>query len=253
MTMSRVVIVTGGTRGIGFETAKKFVRNGDKVVLASIDHEDIINSAVEELSKLGEVLFVECNLAKVSDCENVVKETLQHYGRVDVLANVAGVVGKREPFIEIDLADTLNTIQINLMGTINIGHFVGKEMAKSKSGVIVNVGSICGQMANTESIGYHASKGGVKMVTQAMARELSPYGVRVVSVAPGWVKTGMIDKEIEEIGSKLHMKGRIILPEEIANAIYLMSLPEASAINGTTVMVDDGYSSFKGIDGYQVD
>jgi NAD(P)-dependent dehydrogenase (short-subunit alcohol dehydrogenase family) len=73
----------------------------------------------------------------------------------------------------------------------------------------------------------------------------------VVSVAPGWVKTGMIDKEIEEIGSKLHMKGRIIMPEEIADAIYLMTLPEASAINGTTVMADDGYTSFKGVDGYQ--
>ena len=132
-----------------------------------------------------------------------------------------------------------------------MAHYVAKHMATQKSGVIVNVGSICGFMANTEAIGYHASKGGVKMVTQAMARELSPYGVRVVSVAPGWVRTGMIDKPIEMIGSALHMKGRIIEPEEIANAIYLMSLEEASAINGSTVMVDDGYSSFKGVDGYQ--
>ena len=116
-------------------------------------------------------------------------------------------------------------------------------------GEIINVGSIDGFLANTESIGYHASKGGVKMLTQAMAQELSPYGIRVLSVAPGWVKTGMIDKPIEEIGSRLHMEGRIILPEEIANAIWLMSLPEASAINGTTVMADDGYSSFKGVDG----
>lgn len=116
-------------------------------------------------------------------------------------------------------------------------------------GEIINVGSIDGFLANTESIGYHARKGGVKMLTQAMAQELSPYGIRVLSVAPGWVKTGMIDKPIEEIGSRLHMEGRIILPEEIANAIWLMSLPEASAINGTTVMADDGYSSFKGVDG----
>ena len=126
-----------------------------------------------------------------------------------------------------------------------------KSMVQQRAGVIINVGSICGFMANTESIGYHASKGGVKMLTQAMARELSPFGVRVVSVAPGWVRTGMIDKTIEEIGSRLHMKGRIIEPEEVAGAIYLMSLPEASAINGSTVMCDDGYSSFKGIDGYQ--
>ena len=94
---------------------------------------------------------------------------------------------------------------------------------------------------------------GIGVLTQAMARELSPYGIRVLSVAPGWVKTGMIDKPIEEIGSRLHMKGRIILPEEIANVIWLMSLPEASAINGTTIMADDGYSSFKGVDGFQAE
>lgn len=249
--MSRVIIVTGGTRGIGLETAKKFLNQGDKVVIASIDRQDTIDKAMAELNQLGEVIFVECNLAKPEDCEKAVSTAVDTFGKVDVLANVAGVVGKCEPFLEADLPDTLNTIQINLMGTIQIAHYAGKEMAKNKSGVIINVGSICGAMANTESIGYHASKGGVKMATQAMARELSPYGIRVVSVAPRWVKTDMIDKPIEEIGSKLHMKGRIIDPIEIANSIYLMSLPEASAINGTTVMVDDGYSAFKGVDGYQ--
>lgn len=137
------------------------------------------------------------------------------------------------------------------MGTLYLSHYAAQAMVKAKSGVIVNVGSICGSMANTESIGYHASKGGVRMLTRAMARELSPYGVRVVEVAPGWVKTGMIDKEIEEIGSRLHMKGRILSPEEIANTIYLVTLPEASAINGSTIMADDGYASFKGVDGYQ--
>lgn len=180
----------------------------------------------------------------------MVNETIKKYGRVDVLAHVAGIVGKRQAFVESDLEDTYHVIKVNLMGTINIGHFVAKEMVKQKSGVIVNVGSIDGFMANTEAMGYHASKGGVKMVTQAMARELSPFGIRVVSVAPGWVRTGMIDQPIEKIGSALHMKGLIIEPEEIANAIYLLSLEEASAINGTTVMVDDGYTSFKGVDGY---
>lgn len=247
--MDKVVIITGGTRGIGFATAKKFLKEGDKVVIASIDQKEIIEESMQKLSSLGEVSFYKCNVACYEDCEDVVKETIKRYGRIDVLANVAGIVGKREEFINIDLEDTMNVIQVNLMGTINIGHFVSKEMVKQKKGVIINVGSICGFMANTEAIGYHASKGGVKMVTQAMARELSPYGIRVLSVAPGWVKTGMIDKPIEDIGSKLHMKGRILQPEEIANVIYLMSLDEASAINGSTVMVDDGYSSFKGVDG----
>lgn len=249
--MSKVVLVTGGTRGIGFETAKKFLNEGYKVVVASFDRGEATENVMAELKALGDATFVGCNVASRQDCEKAVATAVEVYGQVDILANVAGVVGERQAFLSVDLEDTLNTIQVNLMGTIQMSQFASQDMAKRKSGVIINVGSICGVMANTESVGYHASKGGVKMATDAMARELSPYGIRVVSVAPGWVRTGMIDKPIEEIGSRLHMKGRIIEPIEVANAIYLMSLPEASAINGTTVMADDGYASFKGVDGYQ--
>ncbi len=249
--MNRIVLITGATRGIGFETAKKFLRNGDKVIVASIDKAELIEKSMDELQQLGEAIFFECNIAKLEDCKNVVEKAKSELGNIDILVNVAGVVGQRISFLDADLNDIENTIKINLMGTIMLAQIVGREMAQQKSGAIINVGSICGIIANTENIGYHASKGGVRMATQAMARELSPYGVRVLSIAPGWVKTDMIDKPIEEIGSKLHMKGRIIEPIEIANAIYLMSLPEASGINGCTVMVDDGYSSFKGVDGFQ--
>ena len=246
--MNQVVIVTGGTKGIGLATAKKFLSCKDKVVILG-RHEN--NEAINELAKIGEVTFVKADVSNIDDCKKVMEIVKDKYGKVDVLANVAGVVGNRGSFLDLDLDDISRTININLMGTINLNQLVAREMVKQNSGVIINVGSIDGFMANTEAIGYHASKGGVKMLTQAMARELSPYGIRVLSIAPGWVKTGMIDKPIEEIGSKLHMKGRIIMPEEIANAIWLMSLPEASAINGSTVMADDGYCSFKGVDGYK--
>ena len=248
--MNRIVIVTGGSKGIGFATAKKFLSCGDKVIILG-RHEN--ESALEELKKKGEVTFIRADVSIADDCRRVVSAAMETYGRIDVLANVAGIVGTRGAFVDLDLADIQNTININLMGTINLSQLAAREMLKQCSGVIINVGSIDGFLANTESIGYHASKGGVKLLTQSMARELSPYGIRVLSVAPGWVKTGMIDKPIEEIGSRLHMKGRIILPEEIADAIWLMSLPEASAINGTTVMADDGYSSFKGVDGFQAE
>ena len=246
--MNQIVIVTGGTKGIGFATAKKFLSCGDKVIVLG-RHET--PEALEVLNQIGEATFIKADVSVVEDCQHVVETAMEKYGKIDILANVAGVVGTRGAFVDLDLADVQKTININLMGTINLSQLVAREMLKKRSGVIINVGSIDGFMANTEAIGYHASKGGVKMLTQAMARELSPYGIRVLSVAPGWVKTGMIDKPIEEIGSRLHMKGRIILQEEIANAIWLMSLPEASAINGSTVMADDGYCSFKGVDGFQ--
>ena len=245
--MNRIVIITGGTKGIGLATAKKFLSDGDRVIVLGRHEEP---EAMAALQALGEVTFVQADVAEEADCRSTVETVLKTYGRVDILVNVAGVVGRRGAFIDLDLADVRKTVDINLMGTICMSQLVARAMVKARSGVIINVGSIDGFLANTESIGYHASKGGVKMLTQAMARELSPYGIRVLSVAPGWVKTGMIDKPIEELGSRLHMKGRIIQPEEIANAIWLMCLPEASAINGTTVMTDDGYSAFKGVDGF---
>lgn len=246
--MDRIVLISGGTQGIGAAVARKFLNAGDRAVVLGRRRQE---ETLAELGALGEITYLPCDVSRKEDCARAVSETVTKYGRIDVLVNVAGVVGQRKAFPEIDLEDVANTVGINLMGTIYLSHYASREMVKARSGVIVNVGSICGHMANTEAIGYHASKGGVTMVSRAMARELSPYGIRAVEVAPGWVRTGMIDKEIEEIGSRLHMKGRILEPEEIANTIYLVVLPEASAINGSTVMADDGYASFKGVDGFQ--
>lgn len=245
--MDRVVIVTGGTSGIGQATARKFLKNGDRVVVVSNDPKEKADAAIEQLKQYGEVSYHFCNITSREDCEKTVQFAAEKYGRVDILANVAGVTGKRQPFLDGDLDDTIKVIDINLMGTIYMSLFAAREMVKRHRGVIINVGSICGYLANSEAIGYHVSKGGVKMLTQALARELTPQGLRVVSVAPGWVNTGLMDQKAIEYGGKLHMKGRVVEPDEIANVIYLLSLDEASAINGTTVMADDGYTVFKGL------
>ena len=154
----------------------------DKVIILG-RHEN--ETALTQLKSLGEITFFKADVSVTKDCENVVSSVIQKYGRIDVLANVADVVGTRGAFVELDLADIKNTININLMGTIDLSQLTAREMIKQHSGVIINVGSIDGFLANTESIGYHASKGGVKMLTQAMSWDLSPYGIRVLSVAPG--------------------------------------------------------------------
>ena len=245
--MDKVVIVTGGTSGIGLATAKKFLSKGDKVVVLSMDSQEKVDAAMAELEAMGDVGFCRCNVADRENCEKAVQFTVEKFGRVDVLANVAGITGKRQSFLEGDLDDTMKVINVNLMGSLNMAYYAAHDMVKRHSGVIINVGSICGLMANSEAIGYHASKGGIKMVTQALAKELTSQGLRVLSVAPGWVDTGLMDQKAKEYGGKLHMKGRVIAPEEIANVIYLMSLEEAAAINGTTVAADDGYTAFKGV------
>ena len=130
--MDKIVIITGGTRGIGFATAKKFLEKGDKVVIASIDNEKTIENSIRTLSEMGEVSFISCNVISAKDCENVINETVKKYGKIDILVNVAGIVGKRDDFLNIDLNDTLNVIQVNLMGTINMCHFASKIMAENK-------------------------------------------------------------------------------------------------------------------------
>lgn len=245
--MEKIAMITGGTSGIGLETTKVFLKHGYKVVTVSYDKEEQVQRAIDECHDLGELTYIKVNVTNEKDCEQAVQQALNYYGRVDVLANVAGIVGQRKDFLDSSLDNIKQVIDVNLNGSINMAYYVAKQMAKQKSGTIINVGSICGFMANSEAIGYHASKGGIRMFTQALARELSPKGIRVVSVAPGWVKTSMMESDIEEFGASLHMKKRVINSIEIANVIYLLTLEESSAINGTTVMVDDGYTSFKGI------
>ena len=244
----RIVIVTGGSSGIGFATARKFLEQGDTVVILSTN-EAKGRAAESKLKAYGEVCWMSCNAARNEDCVRVAQEVEARYGRIDVLVNNAGIVSKRVPFLQVELEDVRHTLDVNVMGTIQMIRAVSDVMVRQGKGVVVNIGSICGTLANTESVGYHASKGAVAMVTKSLARELTPYGIRVVSAAPGWVRTDLIDDAVAQVGGTLHMKGRIIEPEEIAGAVWLLSLDEASAINGSTVMVDDGYASFKGLDG----
>lgn len=246
--MNRVVVVTGGTNGIGRSTVERFLRGGDKVVYLG-RHEK--PELAEAFAELGEARFVKADVSSQEDCARAVDAAIEAYGRIDVLVNVAGIVGERSPFTEISMDVVRQVIDTNLMGSIYMGQLAARHMVEARSGVIVNIGSICGHMANTESIAYHASKGGVTMLTKAEARELAPYGIRVVEVAPGWVHTGMLDQDILEVGGKLHMGGEIVEPEEIANLVWLVASPEASALTGTTVFAEKGYTAFKGLDGHK--
>lgn len=240
----KIILISGGTTGIGYQTAKKYLEEGNKVVISGRNAEHGAK-AEKELSAFGEVTFVQTDASVEEQCKALVEKTIAKHGRIDVLCNVAGINGKRCSFIENDNQDTLNTIKVNFMSQVYMANYTAQYMIQRKSGVIINTCSLCGFIANTEAVGYHASKGAVRMATQVMARDLAPHGIRVVAVAPGWVRTGMLLADIEEHGKTLHMKGRVIEPEEIANAIYLLSLPEASCINGSIVMTDDGYCSFK--------
>ena len=240
----KVAVVIGGSEGIGKACAMRFAQAGYAVVIAS-RREEQGREAEAELQKVSDALWVKCDVASEEDCKNLAKTAKEKFGRIDVLVNDAGVVGARKDFFELDVEDIRKTLDINVIGTIQNMKYCGIIMKEQGKGVIVNIGSICGTIANLESIAYHSSKGAIRMATQRAAYELAKYGIRVLSVAPGWVKTGMMLEDIEAYGAKLHMSERVLTPEQIAGTVYLLSQDEASAVNGCTVMADDGYSSFK--------
>lgn len=243
--MSKVALITGGTSGIGLATVMKFLSEGYKVIAVGVNENDF--PQIKKEINNSNLQVMNCDVSNRDEVKDLLTTVAKNEKKIDVLVNSAGVLAKHVDLVDADLDNIERTININLMGTIYVDKYVGQVMKKQGEGTIINIGSIDGIMANHESIAYHASKGGVHMVTKALARELSPFGVRVVAVAPAWVETGMVPPKAKEYGSKLMMKHRLISPEELAGAIYLMTLPEASSINGSIVMADDGYASFKGM------
>jgi NAD(P)-dependent dehydrogenase (short-subunit alcohol dehydrogenase family) len=163
--------------------------------------------------------------------------------------NNAGI-GSTAPLLETTLEDYHRVVNVNQHGVAYGIMTAGRRMRDLKvKGVIINTASVFGFLASKATFAYQATKGAVRMMTQNAALELAPYGIRVVGIAPGGVDTPII-QDYKDAGLLNHMKKQqmrqeLITPEAIANAVYLLTLEEADAINGSVVMVDDGYASFK--------
>lgn len=249
MALKRVAVVTGGASGIGRETALKFANKGDQVVVA-----DFNVAGGEETVKLiqadgGEAIFVQTDVSKYEDVEALVEKAVAAYGRIDVMFNNAGI-GRPTPVLDQDLRDYHAVINVNQHGVAHGIIAAGKKMRElGIKGVIINTASVFGFLASPGTFAYHATKGAVIMMTKSAALELAAYGIRVVAVAPGAVDTPIIqgykDSGLLESMKAKVMGNKLTQPEQVADSVYLLSLPEASAINGSVVMVDEGYASFK--------
>ncbi|XZF76821.1 SDR family NAD(P)-dependent oxidoreductase [Bacillus sp. AL-1R] len=249
MKTKRVAVITGGASGIGKETALKFARKGDQVVVADFNEE--LGKEVVDLIKAegGEALFVKTDVSKFEDIESLVEKTVETFGRIDVMFNNAGI-GANSPLIDMNLEVYNKTIGVNQHG-VAYGIMAASRKMKELGikGVIINTASVFGFLASHGTFAYHATKGAVIMMTKSAALELAEYGIRVVAVAPGAVDTPIIqgykDKGIIDMMKAKVMGNKLTQPEQIADTVYLLSLEEASAINGSVVMADEGYASFK--------
>lgn len=245
---NKTAIVTGAARGIGYAIAKKFLEDGARVIAADVDQE-AGEAAVEDLKAIGEVHFVECNVAERLDVRNMVATAINTFGDIDILANNAGI-SHAASFLDLKEADFDRVLGVNLKGSFLVGQAVARHMVENvqegkSAGAIVNISSINSKVAIPMQVPYCISKGGVNQLTSTMALGLAEYGIRVNGVGPGSISTEMLravnsdEKAMKRMLSRTPLL-RIGETEEVANAVAFLASPEASYITGQTLFVDGG-------------
>ena len=240
MLQGKVAIVTGGTRGIGLATVKKFLDNGAKVALAG-SRQETVDKALAELAEYKDSVIGICpNLSsaeEIAEAFNKVKET---FGSVDILVNNAGI-SARESIYDYDPAAFSKILDLNLNSVFICSQAAAKIMKEEGGGVIINTSSMVSLYGQPSGCGYPATKFAVNGLTKSLARELGKDHIRVNAVAPGVTRTDMVAalpaELVEGISSTIPF-GRVGEPEEVANAFLFLASDMASYVTGEILSVD---------------
>ncbi len=238
----QVAIITGGGRGIGKATAQLFAQEGASVVIAELD-ETAGNAAVESIKAAGgKALFVQTNVATRSDAANMVAQTIEAFGKVDILINNAGIT-RDKSLKKMSEEEFDQVIAVNLKGVFNCTKEVAPHMVEAGYGRIINAASIVGVYGNFGQTNYAAAKAGVIGMTKTWMRELGPKGITVNAIAPGFIETDMIktipDEIIKGMVASTPVK-RAGKPEDIAQAYLYLASDAASFVTGVVLHVDGG-------------
>ena len=241
MLKGKVAVITGGTRGIGFATAKKFLENEAKVVLLG-SKQETVEKAIKELKQMNsnyDVIGFYPNLSSKEEMNEVFKKVKEIYGCIDILINNAGISSKTkiEDYSEEEYDKITN---LNIKSVFNCSKQIIPYLKETK-GVILNTSSMVSIYGQPSGVMYPTTKFAVNGITKSLARELAPQGIRVNAVAPGIINTDMVaklPKEIIEPLIKTIPFGRIGEPEDIANAFLFLSSNLSSYITGVVLSVD---------------
>ncbi|MBA4276462.1 SDR family oxidoreductase [Flavobacterium sp.] len=242
---NKVVLVTGGSSGIGRATALAFARKGAKIVIADWVENLETMDIIENLG--GEAIFVKCDVSNSVDVKALIEKIIATFGRLDFAFNNAGIEGTSAPTQDCSEENWDKTIGINLKGIWLCMKYEIPVMLKKGKGVIVNCSSVAGLVGFQGSPAYVASKHGVIGLTKTAALENAKLGIRINAVCPGIIKTPMIDratgnkKEVETQLMSMEPIGRFGLAEEIANAVIWLCSDEASFVTGIEMPVDGGF------------
>lgn len=243
MEDKKVVLVTGGTRGIGKAIAKKFANNGYNIVLNYVSENTDVEAITKEFEGYGaEVLMLKADVSNFAECEELIKTSVEKFSKIDVLVNNAGIT--KDGLIAMMKEDAFNkVIDVNLKGTFNVTRNVVPYMMKKRSGAIINLSSVVGVSGNAGQSNYAASKAGIIGFTKSLAKELAARNIRVNAVAPGFIDTDMTsvlsDKVKENINGQIPLK-RMGDATEVANAVYFLADEQSSYITGQVLNVDGG-------------
>ncbi len=244
----RVAIVTGAGQGIGKGIVLELAKEGAKVVVSDIN-EKTMNETVEEIKKLGaEAIGVKADVANSAEVEEIVKRTLEQFGRVDILVNNAGIC-KTSQVTDMSEDEWDKVLAINLKGVFLCSKTVLPKMVEQKYGKIINITSIAGAKIAWPKIGHYvASKAGIIGLTRNLALDYSRYGINVNAVAPGAIETAMLDSVLKDLGMTREQViqgiplGRIGQPEDIAKVVAFLASDDSSYITGQTIITDGGYT-----------
>lgn len=243
MEENKVALITGAARGIGKAIAKKFAENGYNVVINYVSAKTDIKTLTKEFEDLGvKVLLVKADVSNKEEAEGLVNQTIEKFGKIDVLVNNAGIT-KDNLLMRMSEEDFEKVLDINLKGTFLITKFATKYMMKKRCGSIINLASVVGVAGNAGQCNYSASKAGVIGFTKSIAKELASRNIRANAVAPGFIKTDMTDvlsdNVKENINSQIPLK-RMGTAEEVAKLVYFLGTEESSYITGQVINVDGG-------------
>jgi len=239
----KAVLVTGASRGIGREIALELARQGANVAVNYSGSEAKANEVVDEIKALGRKAFaVKCDVSNAEEVAEMVKGTIDNFGKLDILVNNAGIT-KDNLLMRMKEEEWDDVININLKGVFLCTKAVTRQMMKQRVGRIINIASVVGVSGNPGQANYVAAKAGVIGLTKTTAKELASRNITVNAIAPGFITTDMTDKLPEEVTAELLKQiplARLGEPKDIAKITAFIASDDSAYITGQTLNVNGG-------------
>lgn len=241
--MNKVALITGATRGIGKQIAITLAKEGYDIALNyRKENEELENAKKEIETNQVKCFAVKGDVSNFEDCEELVKQVIEKFGKIDVLVNNAGIT-KDMLLMRMKKEDFEQVIDVNLVGTFNVTKNVINHMLKARSGRIINISSVVGVSGNAGQTNYAASKAGIIGFTKSLAKEVALRGILVNAVAPGFIETSMTevlkDEIKEEIAKNIPLK-RMGSSQDVANVVKFLASEDSAYMTGQVLHVDGG-------------